>query len=219
MKKRTFSDGVSRCALAFITCVLAAVPLCAGQTSGSQTNPNSKSGGETSAAPVQPIPFSHKTHAAAELTCGFCHQNPDPGNQITFPTTAKCMACHSGIAKDKPAIRRLAQYDQEHQPVPWARVYAVPGFVYWSHRTHSEAGLKCESCHGQVDQMDVVARTTNVTTMGGCVDCHRQKEASTGCKACHESQSSRLQFPSGRVLPQFRVEASLEYWLSHGFFP
>jgi hypothetical protein len=128
------------------------------------------------------------------------------------------MACHSGIAKDKPAIRRLAQYDEEHQPVPWARVYAVPGFVYWSHRTHSEAGLKCESCHGQVDQMDVVARTTNVTTMGGCVECHRQKEASTGCKACHESQSSRLQFPSGRVLPQFHVEASLEYWLARGFF-
>jgi hypothetical protein len=66
--------------------------------------------------------------------------------------------------------------------------------------------------------MDVMAITTNVTTMGGCVDCHRQKEASTGCKACHESQSSWLRFPSGRVLLQLRPEASLRVpasqWIS-----
>ncbi len=101
------------------------------------------------------------------------------------------MACHQAIAKEKPAIRKLTEFDQDHKPVPWVRVYVVPAFVYWSHRTHLEAGMKCEMCHGPVGEMDVISKATNVTTMGGCVECHRDKQASTGCKACHESQSSQ----------------------------
>jgi hypothetical protein len=51
-------------------------------------------------------------------------------------------------------------------------------------------------CHGNVAQMEVMSRTTNVTTMAGCVACHRKKEAPTGCETCHESQSSLLSRPS-----------------------
>jgi hypothetical protein len=190
MEKENKSGALLPAAHACVIFFLVVVSLCAAQSSPPQsaTAPSA-----TSTPPQQPIPFSHKTHVAAELTCLFCHQNPDPGNQISFPTTAQCMACHAGIAKDRPTIRKLAQLDREHQVVPWVRVYAVPAFVYWSHRTHSDAGLKCESCHGQVDQMEIMTKTTNVTTMGGCVECHRRNRASTGCKACHESQSSWLQ--------------------------
>ena len=40
--------------------------------------------------------------------------------------------------------------------------------------------------------MEVVSKATNVTTMAGCVACHRKKEGPTGCETCHESQSSLL---------------------------
>jgi hypothetical protein len=143
-------------------------------------------------APEQPIPFSHRTHVAFQLACTFCHTNPDPGNQMTLPTAERCMGCHSRVAADRPAIQQLAKAAQTKEPIRWKQLYSVPSFVYWSHRTHSDAKVGCEPCHGDVAKMDVIAKVTNVTTMAGCVGCHRQKEAPTGCETCHESQSSLL---------------------------
>jgi hypothetical protein len=137
---------------------------------------------------AQPLPYSHKTHLALGLKCADCHTNPEPGDRMEFPETAKCMACHSTIAKDKPAIQKLAEFAKSKQPVPWVRVYVVSAFVYWNHRTHLEAGVKCETCHGPVPQMDVMANVTNVTTMAGCVECHQQMKVGTGCAFCHEGK-------------------------------
>jgi c(7)-type cytochrome triheme protein len=150
----------------------------------------------TTAAPVQPLPFSHKKHLSFQLSCKFCHTNPEPGNLMTLPAAQTCMGCHATVAVDKPGIQQLAAFAKSQQPIPWKPIYSVPGFVYWSHRTHLEAGLTCEMCHGKVAQMEAMSRTTNVTTMAGCVACHRQKEAPTGCETCHESQSSLLSRPS-----------------------
>jgi hypothetical protein len=159
---------------------------------GSTANPAAAS----TAAPVQPLPFIHKTHLSFQLSCKFCHTNPAPGNLMTLPAAQTCMSCHAAVATDKPAIQQLAAFVKSGKPIPWKPVYSVPGFVYWSHRTHLEAGLTCEMCHGNVAQMEVISRTTNVTTMAGCVACHRKKEAPTGCETCHESQSSLLSRPS-----------------------
>jgi hypothetical protein len=73
------------------------------------------------APPVQPIPYSHKTHLALGLQCQFCHSNPDPGNLMSFPAASKCMGCHATIANDKPAIRKLADFAKTHHPGPWVR--------------------------------------------------------------------------------------------------
>ena len=139
-------------------------------------------------APQQPLPFSHKTHVAAGLKCQECHPHPDPGDHMTLPATERCMVCHSTIATDRPAIRKLAEFANAKKPIPWARVYSVPAEVYWSHRSHLKAGLECEACHGQVSRMDALVRATNVATMEGCVTCHREKEAGTGCGFCHEER-------------------------------
>ncbi len=98
-----------------------------------------------------------------------------------FPETAKCMACHTTIAKDKPAIQKLTAFAASKQPIPWARVYAVSAGVYWNHRSHLDAGVKCEACHGPVAEMEAMANVTNVTTMAGCVNCHKQSKAGAGC--------------------------------------
>ena len=138
--------------------------------------------------PVQPLPFSHKVHSTVGLKCQECHPNPDPGDHMTFPATARCMACHATIAKDKPAIRKLADFAKAKEPIPWVRVFSVPAEVYWDHRSHLKAGIQCDVCHGPVAQMDLLVKTTNVTTMSGCVDCHRSREAGTGCGFCHEER-------------------------------
>jgi hypothetical protein len=139
-------------------------------------------------APEQPIPYSHRTHLSIGLKCQECHPNPDPGEHMTFPATAKCMVCHNTIAKDKPAILKLAGFDKSGEAVPWSRVYVVPADVYWNHRSHLQAGMTCQKCHGEVARMDVTARATNTAFMVGCIECHRQHNASTGCEFCHEAK-------------------------------
>ena len=136
----------------------------------------------------QPIPFSHKQHISFDIKCSECHANPEPGDRMTFPATERCMECHRAIAKDKPSIQKLVEFTKAKQPVPWARIYVVSAWVFWNHRSHLEAGMKCEVCHGEVAKMEVVTRATNVTTMAGCVDCHKKNEASTGCQFCHSGK-------------------------------
>jgi hypothetical protein len=141
--------------------------------------------GET--GPAQPIPFSHKTHVSKGLRCQFCHSNAEAEN-VGLPEADKCMTCHATIAKDKPSIQALRDFAQSKKPIPWMRVYSLPAAVYWSHRPHLAAGVTCESCHGQVSEMDVVTRATNVTTMQGCMDCHKVRKVSTGCNFCHDDK-------------------------------
>ena len=143
---------------------------------------------------IQPIPFSHKTHSAQNIECVSCHSNPDPGERMAFPDSTLCMACHQAVAAGKPAVKKLARFAQSKRPIPWVRVYSVPAFVFWSHRTHLEAAQQCPDCHGKVSEMDVL-EATNVTTMDGCVQCHEKKNASTGCVTCHEGRGARLEQP------------------------
>jgi hypothetical protein len=134
-------------------------------------------------APAQPLPYSHKPHVA--LACRQCHTNPEPGVQMTFPATATCMSCHATIAKDKPAIVKLAGFAKSGATIPWVRVYQVTPGVTWTHRKHLESGMQCVACHGQVGQLDAMAETTSVTSMASCIACHQTHNASTACATCH----------------------------------
>lgn len=143
-------------------------------------------------APEQPIPYSHKTHLALGLECQMCHTNPDAGRMMTFPVTATCMNCHSSLAKNKPSIQKLAAFDSSKTPVPWVRVYTVLPGVKWSHRRHLDAGMKCEMCHGDVSQMQVMTNVKSVTSMVGCLDCHKLHNAKTTCVTCHAAWSPEM---------------------------
>jgi Cytochrome c7 and related cytochrome c len=140
--------------------------------------------------PVQPIPYSHKTHLALSPECKTCHTNPDPGKLMTFPATSTCMSCHASVAKSKPAIQKLAGFAKSQEAVPWVRVYTVLPGVNWTHRKHLEAGMKCETCHGQVAQMEAMSEATSVTTMGVCIKCHAANNAPTVCQTCHSWPAS-----------------------------
>ena len=142
-------------------------------------------------APVQPIPYSHKTHLALGLQCQLCHTNPDPGILMTFPATSTCMTCHAPDVKDKPAIAKLAEFAKSGQPIPWVRVYQVTPGVTWTHRKHLQADMQCIMCHGDVSQLDAMAQITSVTSMGSCIGCHQAHNAPTTCITCHPWPSNQ----------------------------
>src|ERR1700690_4192603 len=137
-------------------------------------------------APEQPLPYSHKQHLAMGLECKECHRNPEPGNLMTLPETAKCMQCHVTIAKDKPAIMKLATFANSKEPIPWVRVYKVLPGIAWSHRAHLAAGVKCETCHGAVAEMATMSEVTSVTTMSSCLNRHEMNHAKSSCDTCHK---------------------------------
>ena len=140
-------------------------------------------------APEQPLPFRHKQHSALGLKCAECHAGSEAGDRMGFPTTAKCMACHTFVAKEKASIQKLAGYAKSKEPIPWVRVNAVATYVYWSHKDHSDAGFGCKTCHGDVAQMDVLAKSSNATSMQACMTCHKTNKASIGCAFCHEDKN------------------------------
>ncbi len=139
------------------------------------------------AEPVkQPIAFSHQHHVGTlKLECKTCHVNPSPGEMMTFPAEAKCMACHKTIKTDSPEIQRLAKFVEEKKRVPWVRVYQVPSFVFWSHKSHLDAGASCAECHGEVGTMPQIVKAKG-TTMGDCMSCHSKYKAPNDCSFCHE---------------------------------
>ena len=91
------------------------------------------------------------------------------------------MACHILIAKEKPPIRKLAEFAASKQPIPWARVYKLDEFVFFDHRFHLMNQAKCEDCHGPVAEQDVVMDELGATTMKFCQGCHTKTKASGGC--------------------------------------
>src|SRR6266404_8704716 len=139
-------------------------------------------------AASQPIPYSHKTHLALGLQCKNCHTNPDPGEMMGYPVTKTCRGCHTTVKKESPAIQKLAEYAKEQKPVPWVRVYQIPSYVFFSHRTHQQAGASCQTCHGPVAERDVIVKEVD-TSMGACMDCHRKNKASIDCTYCHEQRA------------------------------
>jgi hypothetical protein len=97
------------------------------------------------------------------------------------------MQCHQTVAAGTPPIRGLAAYAQAGTPIPWVRVYQVPSFVTFSHKTHLDYGATCEDCHGPVATRDRIFQETDIS-MNGCINCHRAKKAPADCDTCHEIQ-------------------------------
>lgn len=136
-------------------------------------------------APKQPIPFSHKLHAGTnKIPCLYCHSDAERSRHATVPGVGVCMNCHTVVRTERPTIQTLTQYYQASKPVPWVRVHRVPDYVYFSHQWHIARGLACQTCHGQVQNMDVLRQSTSLK-MGMCISCHRQEKASQECNTCH----------------------------------
>ncbi len=144
-------------------------------------------------APEQPIPFSHKLHAGAmKIPCLYCHVNADKSKHSTVPALNVCMNCHGVVRKafgsetESPHIKKLVEAYQAGTPVQWVRVHMLPDFVFFNHKRHIARGVQCQTCHGEVQEMERVGQYSDLS-MGWCVNCHRKPEnnAPIQCDTCH----------------------------------
>ncbi|MCB0272635.1 MAG: cytochrome c3 family protein [Bdellovibrionales bacterium] len=123
--------------------------------------------------PVQPIAYSHKFHAGdLGIDCRYCHTGVETGRFAQIPPTQVCMNCHSMVGKDNPKLAPLFESWETGKPIQWVRVHDLPDYSYFNHAAHIRAQIGCESCHGNVSQMEVVTRVKPLS-MGWCLDCHR----------------------------------------------
>ena len=137
------------------------------------------------AVAAQPVPFSHRQHAASGMQCIDCHANVQRAERAGIPAADRCMLCHTTIRKDSPAVQQLAKLAADKKPIPWVRVYRLPDFVFFSHAIHTKTGVQCQTCHGSVAERDVLQKEVS-TSMRTCVECHRSRKASVDCSRCHE---------------------------------
>ncbi len=148
-------------------------------------------------APEQPIAFSHKVHAGInKIDCRYCHVGAERGKSAVIPSLSVCMNCHYNIqevtgtdpnypkATYDPEINKIysyigfnkadLKYDKKPTPIEWVKIHNLPDHVYFNHSQHTKvAGLECQTCHGQIQEMDVVQQMENLS-MGWCVNCHRE---------------------------------------------
>ena len=127
-------------------------------------------------APVQPVPFSHALHAGQlGLDCRYCHSNVEKSGTANIPTAQTCMNCHNQIKTDSPLLAPVRESFETGNPVPWVKIHKTPDYVYFNHSVHVARGVSCVSCHGQINQMEVVSHAKPLS-MGWCLECHREPE-------------------------------------------
>lgn len=136
-------------------------------------------------APPQPIQFNHEQHVEVGMECRDCHADVDSKDQAGLPTVAFCMQCHETEKTDSPEVKKLAELQARGEQIRWVRVYKVPAYVFFSHSAHIKARQKCDTCHGPVQERQVIAQEVS-TKMTACIQCHRAKKASTDCSFCHQ---------------------------------
>lgn len=127
-------------------------------------------------APEQPIPYSHALHVGElGMDCRYCHNTVEQAAVAAIPPTETCMNCHTRVRANSVKLEPLRQSWQTGQSVEWVKVHDLPDYVYFNHSAHVSRGVGCVSCHGRVDEMDVVYQHEELS-MGWCLDCHRAPE-------------------------------------------
>ncbi|MCR5888964.1 c-type cytochrome [Hymenobacter sp. J193] len=130
--------------------------------------------------PTQPIAFSHKLHAGEhQINCAYCHTSVYKSKSANIPSANICMNCHSQIKTESPEIKKIYRAIQKNQPIQWVRVHNLPDLAYFNHSQHTQVGgLECQTCHGPIQNMDVVYQYSALT-MGWCINCHRETPLNT----------------------------------------
>ena len=126
--------------------------------------------------PVQPVPYSHKFHVGElGMDCRYCHTGVEVSPVAMVPPTQTCMNCHAMIKTESEQLAPIRASWESGVPVPWIRINKVPDYAYFDHSAHLSVGVGCESCHGNIADMEVLYLDQPLS-MAWCLDCHRNPD-------------------------------------------
>ena len=138
-----------------------------------------------------------------KIECKYCHSSARTSKTSGIPSLNVCMNCHKSISEVADASSKFSSvnedytkefydkeiqklykavgwdqatqsYTGETQAVEWVRIHNLPDFAYFNHSQHvSVAGVQCQTCHGPVEEMEVMYQYAPLT-MGWCINCHRE---------------------------------------------
>lgn len=167
--------------------------------------------------PEQPIKFSHKVHAGDnKIDCNYCHSSARHSRTSGIPSLNVCMNCHKmvdgtsgktfmyngkeySMTEEIQKIYDYLDYDKATQtygdnptPVKWVKVHNLPDHVFYSHEQHVTVGKqKCQTCHGPVEEMDVLEQYSPLT-MKWCIECHKESAVSTDGNGYYDEMHNRM---------------------------
>jgi hypothetical protein len=163
--------------------------------------------------PEQPIAFWHSVHAGQnQIPCMYCHYSAERSEGAGLPSVQLCVGCHapgSGALPPEQAqlgfpqatrnkfwnaeATKLVDYWRRGEPIPWVKVHDLPEHVQFPHQSHVRVGLQCSTCHGQVQNMELVYQASSLR-MGWCISCHTgEMKLSPQEQASVEQRSSYIQ--------------------------
>jgi hypothetical protein len=130
--------------------------------------------------PEQPVAFSHRQHVGQlGLDCTYCHTAVFESPHANVPAAQTCMNCHNpqkaNVKGASPLLAPVRNSYDTGQALGWKRVHKLPEYAYFNHAVHVNKGVSCVSCHGQVNEMAVVAHDQPLS-MGWCLNCHNEPE-------------------------------------------
>ena len=124
----------------------------------------------------QPIQFSHKHHVGDEgIDCRYCHTSVESSAYAGIPPTKTCMNCHSVLFNNIGYLEPIRESYRTDQSIQWVKVHRLADYVYFNHSIHINKGIGCSSCHGSVNQMQLIFQASPLT-MSWCLDCHRNPQ-------------------------------------------
>jgi hypothetical protein len=127
-------------------------------------------------APEQPVPYSHALHVGElGMDCRYCHTTVEEAGFAAIPPTSTCMSCHTGIHANSNLLTGVRESWTSGKPVEWVKIHDLADYSYFNHAAHVNKGISCYSCHGRIDQMEVVYQDQPLN-MAWCLDCHRKPE-------------------------------------------
>ena len=123
--------------------------------------------------------------------CMNCHKQISGRTPAQQEQIAKLYE-HAGYIPDG-----AGKYTGKVKPIIWNKVHVLPDHVYFNHSQHVVVGgVDCKQCHGDMTKQVETAKVQPVSelnkiegnivltrptlTMGWCIECHGEKEISTG---------------------------------------
>jgi len=131
---------------------------------------------EAEGATIQPIAFPHNLHAGsaegqANMDCQFCHFSAERSVDAGIPSVATCWGCHQVIpGRTNPAeVAKIEEYMESGEPIPWTRLYKISDHAHFPHMRHIAAGLACQQCHGEIQELEGEIQVRRGLAQGGSI--------------------------------------------------